>query len=309
MNFSNPFAVGGALWHSFNMLSNLGYTFCSPRGNVRVNGNKISAGRYEISVDKGQVTVKDTTNGKSFMAHGDPHLTTSDGDHMQFQADPITIDLLDGVKVTITPTPIQNGLALVDQVGVMQGGEGVAVTDISGNGPKFGSITNSAAIDRLHKDGTVLEVRGDVDDLFARANGREFVGSDPTQRFGEFLLDGIGGGSRYNFEGMDAGLLSSSSGIDLFTRLQLLLPELDRQMSATFDKIDAVQKKITENMSKKPEDRKPAAGEMEPETQLQILMAGMQRLQQIRQQLVETITNLSKTDHESKMAVVRNFRS
>ena len=172
-----------------------------PKGDVvKVGENTYQTYRYKIEVKNGQVEVFDLKTKTSVKAWGDPHLHTSDGDKMQFHKGNVTIDLEDGTKLTLKPTaPNAQGISLVDGVQIMTPKGGVQVDNISGpGGPKGRMFADSARLDRAWADGTVLEARGEVDDLFFKT-GKEVVGGDPTQRWGEHLLDGKGGRSDIDF--------------------------------------------------------------------------------------------------------------
>lgn len=172
-----------------------------PKGDIVKTGeNTYQTNRYRIEVTNGEVKVYDLKTNTWIKAWGDPHLHTSDGDKMQFHKGNVTIDLADGTKLTLKPTaPNAEGISLVDGVQIMTKGGGAMVENISGpGGPKGRMVDNSAGLDRMWADGTVLEARGELDDLHFKC-GKEIVGTDPSQRWGEHLLDGKGGRSDISF--------------------------------------------------------------------------------------------------------------
>ena len=59
-------------------------------------------------------------------------------------------------------------------------------------------VANSAALDRMWADGTVLEPRGQIDDLHFKC-GKEIVGGDPTKAWGEHQIEGMRGRSDIRF--------------------------------------------------------------------------------------------------------------
>ncbi len=159
------------------------------------DGNTIDTGRYEIKSTKDhELWIKDTHDGKWVKLWGDPHGKTSDGDRFQFHEDTLTFELADGTKVSVIPTEKNsNGKAYLDQVHVMKGDEAYVMAGLSDGkaGVFISEELDAASLDRAFGDGTVLQVRDQIDDLFYAADGRELVGSDPNG--GEWLVDGSGG--------------------------------------------------------------------------------------------------------------------
>ena len=175
---------------------------------IQQEGNTINTGRYTITIGEREVTVRDNLTDTSFRAWGDPHLHTSDGDRMQFHTEPLTIDLQDGTKLTLTPTEKNSeGLSYVDSIAVTRGDDGITVTGISDRrgDAVFSDIGDADAIDAQYADGNVLTAGVEVDDLYRNADGREIIGSDRTQRFNEHMLDGIGGTSNLGVTEADGG--------------------------------------------------------------------------------------------------------
>ena len=158
----------------------------------------MDTGRYLIQADEDKVRVYDKTTDTWLEAWGDPHLKTGDGDKAQFHEN-ITIDLKDGTKMTIKTTPKDaNGIAWIDSVAITKGEEAVVVGGLHDGkaGVEAGNVLNNAdAVDAQYEDGTVLRAGRQVDDLTFASNGKEVVGEDKTQRWGEHMLDGNGGRS------------------------------------------------------------------------------------------------------------------
>ena len=335
---------------------------------LEVNGNVIDAGRYEVHVSKGEVKVLDTETGKFVRAWGDPHLHTSDGDKAQFHTDNVTIDLPDGTKVTITPTEKNaQGIALVDQVAVMKGDEAVMAVNIS-TAPVMGTVTdNAAAVDAFHADGTVLQVRGDIDDLFFAATGVELLGLDHSQRWNEHMLDGVGGTSQYDFtnpspadlpnildrfqdflaerfpdvfrpsrpgnaggseaaegaggadasEGASSPSRTDNSGLDPMTRLLLILQKVDDQLRDKLDSLEELTDKKArleelgkkENLTGAEQTELTALKAEGIDGKLEVVTQEVQLVMQLKQQFSQMMTNLSKSDHDAKMATIRNMRA
>ncbi len=172
-----------------------------PPGGLKNLGNgQFETQRYLISVKNGEVEVFDKQTKTSVKAWGDPHLTTGDGDKMQFQKDNLTLDLADGTKLTIKPTaPNADGISTIDSLAIMTPSGGELVENIT-NAPTAGKhFDSSLELDQLWNDGTVLRAGNQVDDLFYASNGQQIVGGDPTARFGEVNLDGAGGHSAIDF--------------------------------------------------------------------------------------------------------------
>ena len=198
-------AILDALKHGFERtipcVNHNGATAPLPPGQHGLNTNgsdTIDTGRYLISAKEGELKIYDKETNTWVKCHGDPHLETSDGDHGQFTKN-LTMDLEDGTKVTIQPTAVQNGVAWIDKVAVTKGTEAVVMSGFHDGaaGVQMGNILNNAdAVDRQFADGTVLRAGRQVDDLTYAADGKEIVGSDPSQRLGEHNLDDHGGISR-----------------------------------------------------------------------------------------------------------------
>lgn len=172
-----------------------------PKNGVKYLGdNKYETQRYIITVNKGEVEIFDKLNKTTVKAWGDPHVTTGDGDKMQFQTDNLTLDLQDGTKLTLKPTaPDANGVSLIDSLAIMTPTGGELVENISTD-PTAGRHFDSALeLDNLWQDGTVLRAGQQVDDLYYASNGQEIVGGDANAKFGEHVLDGKGGVSRNDF--------------------------------------------------------------------------------------------------------------
>lgn len=303
-----------------NMLSDL-------MSSLSQDGNTVSTGRYDISVSHGTVNIVDTQTNTSVKAWGDPHLHTSDGDKMQFHKDNLTIDLQDGTKVTITVTePNNRGLSFVDSVSIMKGDDAVRFTGVSDNGVIENSgirLGQADLIDAMDADGTVLGTGTQVDDLFSVKTGREFVGGDPNAKFGEHLLDGLGGKSRIDFDGptdtakpgnplnnigdafeklMDGFRVNTVKGSDdgdgkksiyaimyeAIAKLENKLGDSDGGMVKDLQGLDL---DSAEGRSKQAE-----------------LLGEIQHIRQQIQQLTSTVTNLMKAEHDTHMAAINNLK-
>jgi Domain of Unknown Function (DUF1521) len=186
----------------FNPLAKASSASSVPSGGLRYLGNnQYETQRYLITVNKGEVTVFDKQTKTSVKAWGDPHVTTGDGDKMQFHKDNLTLDLQDGTKLTLKPTkPDANGIALIDSLAIMTPNGGGELIENIANAPTVGKhFDSSIELDRLWSDGTVLRAGKQVDDLFYASSGKEIVGGDPNAKFGEHALDGKGGTSAIDF--------------------------------------------------------------------------------------------------------------
>lgn len=190
----------------------------------------IETDRYRIEISRGVVKVFDKESNTHVKVWGDPHVHTSDGDKMQFQKDNLTLELKDGTKITIKPTPMRNGVALVDSVLVLKGNQSAVVKNVSGTGDLGLSEANDKSVarqlDLSWDDGTVLTAGEQVDDLFA--GGREYVGGDSSQNFGEHLLDGIGGVSSNDWAGDDK---SEIAILDRLTDAKRRLEDCKKQIT------------------------------------------------------------------------------
>lgn len=255
------------------------------------NGNVIRTERYDITVTRGEVKVLDRQSNTFVRAWGDPHLHTSDGDKAQFHRDNLTLQLQDGTKITIKPTsPDARGLSFIDEVAVMNGNDGMLVRNVR-SGPVFDPMTRvPSELDRRHVDGTVLRAGAQIDDLFFTANGREMIGGDPTQRFGEHMLDGVGGAERSSsLENIPAG--------NIYAVLWAIMSELDEMMLAKVNRLKELKEQLGDDENANVE------GEIEKIT------FELQRLKNLKAQLSGAATNLMQTDHQSKMNVINNMRA
>jgi hypothetical protein len=177
-----------------------GHCDCHDPG-LSTNGKDcVDTGRYLISAHEGEVKIYDKQTKTWVECQGDPHLSTSDGDHGQFQKN-LTIDLPDGSEVKIKTTPKDcNGVSYIDSVAVLKGEEAVVMTGFHDgkDGVNVGHVLNNAdAVANQWCDGTVLRAGKNVSDLTYASNGKEIVGGDPNGRWGEWSLDDHGGKARY----------------------------------------------------------------------------------------------------------------
>lgn len=360
----------------------------SQHGLVTNGSDTIDTGRYLISAKEGELKIYDKETNTWVKAFGDPHLHTSDGDKAQFHEN-LTIDLEDGTKITIQPTPKDAaGVAWLDKVAVTKGTQAVVMTGFSDGkaGVNMGNVLNNAEhVDRQFADGTVLRAGRQVDDLTFASDGKEIVGSDPTQRWGEHQLDGKGGVSRWNpawdlpkphqlpfpirfplpfhpglnldklrdvlknFDpakttgGLQDGLqkivdqaqqllesitgggkgggtnvrdmvredavrgsqteqvgedVAAGKGGDIYSRLFAVLAKLQKQMENKLGQIE----KHAASMDAKGDQ----AGVLDKAT-LDKLQFELQQIQNIMNQVTTTATNLLKSEHDTRMSVIRNL--
>lgn len=289
----------------------------SPK-NIRVEGNNIFVDRYRIEYKEGEVIVHDTRTGQWVKAHGDPHFHTSDGDKGQFHTQNLTLDLANGVKITIKPTaPNAEGISLVDSVAVMQKGEAIVVRGMSDgqNGQLVSQVLNNAGgVDAEFDDGTVLRLANEnnLDDLIFAATGVEFQGGDSAARWGEKMLDGIGGRSIYDYAANagreQAGYIaptniqgaSTAGSADIWGGARVPVdqrPEYKPMFAAL-------------NSARGEVDRlnKELAATTDPDKRKEILI----KLQEAKQDvsfILNMITNLLKQEQDDRLAIVRNLRS
>lgn len=243
-----------------------------PGGNeaarLRREGNTVKTERYDITIEKDRVKVRDRTNDTEFDVWGDPHVWTGDGDKLGFTRDNLTVELKDGTKLTFQPTEADaNGVSFVDQVAIMNRESAILVEDVhAATGPTFGGITeDSHAVDDLHDDGTVLRVGDEADDLYSVATGEEFVGIDEGSRFDEFQLDGLGGESSLQF-GFDEVLeeleqmldtpVQVPAGGDLYSRMFAVMQRIDSQLENIVSELEQLQQeKELDGVKQKKRDR------------------------------------------------------
>jgi hypothetical protein len=311
---------------------------------LTVRDGIIDTGRYEIEAKEGEVWIRDRHTNTWVKLWGDPHGVTSDGDKFQFHEN-VTFELPDGTKISIKTTPKDaNGIALMDSIAVMKGTKGVEATGISDGqaGANIGEVTSNVAdLEKKYEDGTILTVgeNGQIDDLFTSKG--EIVGGDKTQKFGEHLVDGLGGKSRFDFSDGDgwqdligegkSGCKPGSDGIlskikaarspeELMflialmfqDRIQSLTEEmgnvadqLDKEMDTKQQQQAAIDKAKQEG---KDPPEFPPSNQKDLETKLATLQFDVQRLQQLSQQFFTAATNTSKSRHDANMAIVGNYK-
>ncbi len=271
---------------------------------LTTRGNTVDTGRYTITVEDGKAKIYDKETNTWVKAHGDPHLITSDGDKGQFHEN-LTIDLPDGTKVTIKTTEKDSrGISYIDAVAVMKGDEAVVINGVHDGKPgvEVGDVLNNAdAVDRMWDDGTVMRAGRQVDDLTFANGGKELVGTDPNARWGEHNLDGKGGQSQYGVEGTNGsngsnGTSGTSRGGSIWARLWAVISQLQ-------DKLEGQVKELEDKMGQLGPDAKGSKLDKE----IQQAFFEIQRLQDSIKQMTSTMTNLQKSDSDSKMAIARNL--
>lgn len=290
-----------------------------PNGNV-----EIDTGRYIIEVSEnekgGRAKIFDKQTGTWTEAHGDPHLTTGDGDKAGFTMNNLTIDLQDGTKVTIDVTEAKNNVSWIDSVSVMRGDEAVVVQNVRDDAGKEMTVTHTndvAWADNLHDDGTVLIAGNEVDDLAFANGGKEIIGKDTTQRWDEHQLDGKGGVSSLDYTKGALSQKTDFSGMSIEEILYSLASMIDDQARSAAENIS---KKIQADQSarsryeidKENGTQKELTAENYPglldEGEKQRLLNSLDKLQKLVQQLTTMAANISKTHHDSNMAVINNMR-
>jgi hypothetical protein len=256
-------------------------------GGLKQTGpNEFQDDRYTFSFQRGELKIYDRQSQTYVRTWGDPHVWTGDGDKLGFHQDNLTIDLQNGTKVTLTPTEKNAaGVALLDEVAIMTEGGAALISDISGKGPTVSRFDGDAAgVDALHEDGTVLRAGLEVDDLFAWIEDQWKQIEGGGKRGGDFGLDGLGGRSRISFRDR-----VEQSGSDSASVQDVIYGEI----KGVQEEIDGLMAKL--KATKDPDER-------------QNLVNQMQSLMQMKRMLWEMLTNISRSEHETRMAVVRNLR-
>ena len=276
------------------------------QSNITVRDGKIDTGRYEVEVKDDQVWIRDRHTNTWVKLWGDPHGETSDGDKFQFHEN-CTFDLPDGTKISIKTTPKgADGIAFIDSVAVMNGKQGIEVNGVHDgqSGVQMGQLTNDvAALDAKYADGTVLTVgpQGQIDDLFTSKG--EIVGKDKTQRWDEHNVDGLGGKSKYDFTNKDdwSNLAKGSFESQL---AKARSPE--EIMFLVAQMLQKLAGKKAEEISKEAQRINKSGGSSTD--QLAKMNFDLQQLQQAAQQFFTSATNLSKSRHDTQMAIVGNYK-
>ena len=214
---------------------------------------------------------------------------------------------LDGTKISIKTTPKgADGIAFIDSVAVMNGKQGIEVNGVHDgqSGVQMGQLTNDvAALDAKYADGTVLTVgpQGQIDDLFTSKG--EIVGKDKTQRWDEHNVDGLGGKSKYDFTNKDdwSNLAKGSFESQL---AKARSPE--EIMFLVAQMLQKLAGKKAEEISKEAKKINESGGSGTDE--LAKMNFDLQQLQQAAQQFFTSATNLSKSRHDTQMAIVGNYK-
>lgn len=283
--------------------------YCGTASSMRREGNSYFAGPYKIDISQDTVTVTDTRTGKTVKVWGDPHVVTGDGDRGEFHKGNMTLDLAEGVKITIKPTPEANGTAYVDQVAIMQGDKGTIVSGVHTGNVNFGSVlSNSAAVDNTMEDGSVLRLAdpNNLENLVFADTGLEFNG---TNNGAEISLDGHRGTSRYNY---GANIYNEQAANNYFgpgsiggnagaTGGNYVPVDQRPEYSGLFSSLHSAQGTVAQLQNQ-------LKNETDPEKRKEILM----QLQDAKQEvsfILNMITNMLKQEQEDKLAIVRNLRS
>lgn len=303
---------------------------------LTVRDNVIDTGRYEIVGKEHELWIKDRHSNTWVKLWGDPHGVTSDGDKFQFHKDNLTFDLLDGTKVTVQITPPnKKGLAFLDSVAVIKGNEAIEMKGLSDGKPgvKIGEITNDVArIDKLYDDGTVLRPGFQIDDLFF-GDGTELIGGDKSAKFGEWVIDGKGGTSKYDFTAQveemcnHAKEVAEASGVErppigasitevLLWLYQVISDKAKEAAEELKDKGQQFQAQKTDaekEVAKKDGVEKDSAKDEEPATEvteqdLAVLGLRLQELTKMAEQIFTMASNVSESSHRARMVAANNMR-
>jgi len=265
---------------------------CCDEPGLSTNGkDTVDTGRYLITAQEGEVKIYDKQTNTWVECQGDPHLSTSDGDHGQFQKN-LTIDLPDGTEVKIKVTPQdQNGVAYIDSVAVIKGDEAVVMSGFHDGqaGVNVGHVLNNAdSVAGEWSDGTVLRAGRNVSDLTYASDGKEIVGGDPNGKWGEWSLDNHGGVGRYDPTPAPATSGGVSSGGSVYDKLFALLGQLEDKLNKQVDD----------------------ASKIDPTKQgdIQKAMFQIQQTQNLMTQIVTTATNLLKKTDETVSTINQNLR-
>jgi hypothetical protein len=280
---------------------------CCPVDNgLSTNGkDTVDTGRYLISANEGELKVYDKQTKTWVQCQGDPHLSTSDGDHGQFQKN-LTLDLPDGTEVKIKTTPQdKNGVAYIDKVAVLKGDEAVVISGFHDGKPgvDVGHVLNNAdSVAKQWDDGTVLRAGKNVSDLTYASDGKEIIGGDPNGRWGEWNLDNHGGVGRYDNASYPSGGTTGTGGTG---DTGGTVGDVGGSGGGIYDKLFALLAKLQDKLNQKMD----AASNIDPSNQagLQKAMFEVQQIQNQMQELVTQATNMLKTQHDTQMSEVRNL--
>jgi len=239
--------------------------------------------RYEFKFSKGELLITDTTNGSTSKIWGDPHLWTGDDDKLGFHKENLTLDLKNGTKLTLIPTEVDaNGVSWLDKVQIMTPKRAIVVGEISGTGPQvIERSKDSASIDKTAIDGNVLVAGDEVDDWFTTM-GKELAGTDGGK---DIQLDGLGGES-----GIDFSTTGKGGGGD--------------PADGVIDSIKGMIKSTNREITDLKEKFENASAEDKP-----LVLQELQDAFQRRSMLYQMMSNLSKTESDTLLAIARNLRT
>lgn len=126
---------------------------------LKVDGQTIDTGRYQISADKdASLKVFDQQTNTFVNVYGDPHLVDSAGDKASFQAEQANLALADGTNILLTPTAMNDkGVSTLANVQVTKDGQ----TDQIAYAP--GSVAIAENATPVGAAGSVVNLSADGD--------------------------------------------------------------------------------------------------------------------------------------------------
>ena len=190
------------------------FTSAVSTSNLVVNGNTIDTGRYVIiastdsthggssTADDGQLTVYDKQTNTYVNIWGDPHLTASDGNLADFQANGLTLLLPDGTRLEIEPTALTNGVAHIAEATVTKNGQTVLLSNFEGQagsqvtvGPILQGDAKAASPTMDNLSDAVLDAGNTDIGAWSLTDGHLL-----TSTGSQMNLDGMGGGIELYFK-------------------------------------------------------------------------------------------------------------
>ncbi len=248
----------------------------------------VRTGRFEITLKKGNVTVYDTKTQKRVRHPGEAEVGMT-GDRVRHD---LKFDLPDGSTVLLNSRQlVAKGNLYVENLAVLKGDEAVVIARGREATATLGADATrnagSAVRDGWEQSATTAAGRPNGTRNLA-ASARELIGTDPTPR-------------GYNAGLGNQGGIGQSSGI-LGARDNALRQRLGDTIGQLQGQLDGKMQALEEMMAQRGDDANGIS-----DADIQRAFFEIQQLQDSIRQIVTTMTNLQKADHESRMAIARNL--
>lgn len=277
-----------------------------PHGRLQVDGNKIhTPGGYTVE-NLGNTNWKITSpNGKSTLIWGDPHVSESDGGRWDWDAKTMTFSLPDGTKITANAT---GPLGVTTDFHVYYGNQRVSATGVNTGNPQVSNVRYDAyRHDARMDDGSRVFLGGDGDDWFKESGGgREIIGGGGYEalKLGREYWSKLFSGPRIQPHLPPGGIVDSILDEERRRKIQ----QAAASVAGGGNVEDLVMLLMGTLLDKAEKDLRGAVrglGSNPSQKQLMELQLKMQKFQR----LYDTMTNMMKTFHDTKMTAIRNIKA